>query len=77
MTHEEIMLTEKVRVQKLLTAALDEIEAEGGSIRFFAAALLGAAIETYAEVEGPEAVERGITKMALRKLGRAGAINAC
>jgi len=30
MTHEEIMLTEKERVQKLLTAALDEIEANGG-----------------------------------------------
>lgn len=77
MTHEEIMLTEKERVQRLITAAIDEIEAGGGSIRFFAAALMGAAIETHIAVEGPEGVERAFTKMAVNKLGKAGAINAC
>ena len=77
MTQEEILLIEKERVQHLITAAIDQIETEGGSIRFFAAALMGAAIETHIAVEGPAGVERAFTKMAVNKLGKTGAINAC
>ncbi|WP_282129520.1 hypothetical protein [Roseobacter litoralis] len=77
MTDEQRMQVEFARVQRLLNAALEELQTEGGDVRFFNAAFLSSAIKMTAEVEGLEAIERTITKVGQREMIRQGRAGLC
>lgn len=62
------MATEIDRVQRLIAEAVNEIDQDGGSIRFFNAALMTAAMTLHSEVEGPASVEAALVKTAKRRL---------
>ena len=62
------MLAEIERVQTHLRAALAEIDYEGGSLRYFNAAFMSAAMVLHGEVEGHETLDAAMTKQATRLL---------
>ena len=77
-THEkETMLVEIEHVQRMITTAINEIETEGGSIRFFNAALISAAVALHAQVEGLDSVEAALVKTAKRRLVTDGKASQC
>lgn len=72
---ERLVQTETARVRSGLADMIRELEAEGGDIRAFSAAILTAAVQLHAEVEGTDSLARVITKLAQGELlrdGRAG-----
>ena len=68
----ETMQAEIKRVQTHLRAALAEIDIEGGSIRYFNAAFMSAAMVLHGEVEGHESIDAAMTKQATRLLAASG-----
>lgn len=77
MTEEQIMLIEKQRLRDLLADAIADIEAEGGSIRFFAAAFLVEALRLHVQIEGPNNLDATITKLGVRHLTQNGDVGRC
>jgi len=73
MTDEQIMATEKARVQEMLAEAIEQIENDGGSVRFFAAAFLVAAFELHVEVEGTDNLQAAMARLGREALTRHGA----
>lgn len=71
------MQREMERVRDCISEAVQEIEADGGDIRFFSAAFLTAAVQLSVEVEGTAGLERAISKIAQRELVRAGEASRC
>jgi len=72
MTEEQKIAHEFSRVKAMLAEAIQDLEAENGDIRFFNAALVGAAIQLCAEVEGTEGLHRVIAHVARGELVRTG-----
>ena len=63
------------RVRRHLAEMVAELQAEGGDIRAFSAAILVASVQLHAEVEGTHSLARVITKLGQGELlrdGRAG-----
>ena len=56
------------RVRRHLGEMVGEVQAEGGDVRAFAAALLTAAVQLHAEVEGLDGLARAITALARRQM---------
>lgn len=73
MTAEHLMEIEMHRVRQFLGDAVADLEADGGDLRMFAAAFLAAAVQLHTEIEGTEALQRAIAKMATAEMVRAGA----
>ncbi|QIE42324.1 hypothetical protein G5B39_10480 [Rhodobacteraceae bacterium SC52] len=71
------MIAERERVSKLLAQAVSEITDTGGDIRFFSAALLTAAVQLHIEIEGPEHIDRAITKIGIHEMQRNGVAFTC
>ena len=77
-THEkETMQAEIERVQRMITTAINEIEENGGSLRYLNAALMAAAVALHAQVEGPDSVEAALVKTAKRRLVADGKAGQC
>lgn len=74
---EQAMRGEIERAKRLLDEAVLELSDDGGDLRFFSAALLVTATRLHVELEGPQNLERTITKIGIRELKRAGAIATC
>jgi hypothetical protein len=72
MTPKAIMQAEAERVRTIISEAVDQIEAEGGNLQFFSAAMLTAALELHVELEGLESLDRAITKIGMREMQRRG-----
>jgi hypothetical protein len=72
MTPKAIMQTEAERVSTIMADAVDQIENEGGNLRFFSAAMLTAAIELHVELEGLESLDRAITRIGMHEHKRRG-----
>ena len=64
--------TEAHRVRRHLSEMVGEMAAEGGDVRAFAAALLTAAVQLHAEVEGLDGLARAITALARQQMVGAG-----
>ena len=60
------------RVRRHLGEMVAEMVAEGGDVRAFSAALLTAAVQLHAEVEGLDGLARAITALARRQMTGAG-----
>lgn len=73
MTDQEKMKHVMTRVRDMLADNVAELEAEGGDVRYFAAAFLTAGMQLHVEVEGTDGIERAIAKIGARELVRAGA----
>ncbi|MAC77569.1 MAG: hypothetical protein CML66_05850 [Rhodobacteraceae bacterium] len=72
---ETALQIETNRVREALGHLLAEVEADGGDIRCFSAALLTAAVQLHAEVEGPDGLARALASLGRREMvrdGRAG-----
>ncbi|MBM1309073.1 hypothetical protein JQT66_04425 [Sulfitobacter mediterraneus] len=74
---EQAMSVEIERAKSLLDEAMRQMSIDGGDLRFFSAALLVAATRLHIELEGPENLERTITKIGVRELKRTGAVATC
>lgn len=72
MSLEAALQIETNRVRDALGHLLAEVEADGGDVRCFAAALLTGAIQFHAEVEGTEGLARAIANLGRRELTREG-----
>lgn len=68
MNETEQMDTEVERVRAMLGNAVAAVEAENGDLRFFAAALLTAAVQMHVEIEGVEGMRRALSRLAFRQL---------
>ena len=67
--HENKTMQQEIeRVQIYLRAALAEIELDGGSVRFFNAAFMSAAVSLHAQIEGRETIDAALSKNAARYL---------
>lgn len=77
MSTAEMMEIEMGRVRQFLGDAVADLEANGGDLRMFAAALLGAAVQLHAAIEGTEPMQRAITKLATAEMVRAGEAGRC
>jgi len=73
MTNDQRVKIERHRVREMLAKQIDDMTIDGGDIRFFSGALLVAAVQLHAELEGPESLDRTISKIASRELVRLGA----
>lgn len=77
MSAAEMMEIEMGRVRRVLGEAVAELEADGGDLRMFAAALLAAAVQLHTEIEGTEHMQRAIAKLATAEMVRAGEAGRC
>lgn len=77
MTDAAKMRSEMVRVRDFLGQAVADLEADEGDLRFFAAAFLAAAVQLHTEVEGHEALQRAIARLAAREMVRTGEAGRC
>jgi hypothetical protein len=67
--HEKQTMQQEIdRVQRHLRAALAEIDIDGGSIRYFNAAFMSAAMVLHGEIEGHDTLDAAMTKNATRLL---------
>lgn len=70
--YEYFVRNEIDRVRRHLAEMVAELQAEGGDIRAFSAAILTAAVQLHAEVEGTDGLARVITKLGQNEMLRAG-----
>lgn len=77
MTEQDKMRHEMIRVRDLLAEAIQGVDAEGGDIRFFTAAILTGAVQLMAEIEGTDGLHRAIARVAQRELIRTGEAGRC
>ena len=76
--HEKtVMEFEIERVSILLSEAIAQIDGEGGSLRYFNAALMSAAMVLHAQVEGPETLDAAMTKNAKALMVKSGGAGTC
>lgn len=72
MTLQKIATNEMERVERLIEQSVDEMQKDGGNVRFFSAAMLTAAIQLHVELEGVESLDRAITRIAMQEMQRNG-----
>ncbi|MCZ4260974.1 hypothetical protein O4G76_09010 [Limimaricola sp. G21655-S1] len=72
MTERQMIVKERDRVSGLLSEAVSGLEAEGGDLRLFAAALLMAAVQLHIEVEGVDGLKRALSRLAAHEMTRCG-----
>lgn len=58
------MAVEIDRVKRLITQAITEIDEQGGSVRYFNASLMSAAMVLHGNIEGIDSVEAALAKHA-------------
>lgn len=73
LTDKQRMMIEADAAKVAFDAALQDLTDRGGDVRFFAAAMLAAAVRLHVEIEGTAGLERAISRLSQAEVPGSGA----